>query len=238
MSEPGAARTAPALADHHRRVNDVSERICSVEGCAKPTKTRGLCAAHYKRLLRHGDPLGGRTPLGEGRRWLEDMVANGDRSVCWEWPYGHNGVGYGMLTYGDPPRPRYAHRLAVTLDGREMPDGLECRHLCDNPPCCNPDHLVPGTRHDNLVDIVYRGSFGTQKLRPHDALAIRMSSEPQRILAERYGITKSMVWQIRSGMAWKHLLTTRALDGAEIAVDGFTAPDGSTVDDRHQLDVG
>jgi hypothetical protein len=32
---------------------------CGIEGCEKPVLVRGLCTAHYKRLLRHGDPLGG-----------------------------------------------------------------------------------------------------------------------------------------------------------------------------------
>lgn len=30
--------------------------MCSVEGCARPLKSRGYCAAHYKRVLAHGDP--------------------------------------------------------------------------------------------------------------------------------------------------------------------------------------
>lgn len=34
-------------------------RECSLSGCGKPAITRGMCNAHYRRLLRHGDPLGG-----------------------------------------------------------------------------------------------------------------------------------------------------------------------------------
>jgi len=33
--------------------------ICSVAECGKPSVKRGLCGAHYKRLMRHGDPLAG-----------------------------------------------------------------------------------------------------------------------------------------------------------------------------------
>ena len=31
---------------------------CSVEGCDKRAKGRGLCAAHWKQWRKHGDPLG------------------------------------------------------------------------------------------------------------------------------------------------------------------------------------
>lgn len=31
------------------------------------------------------------------------------------------------------------------------------RHACDNPLCCNPDHLLTGTQQDNINDKVARG---------------------------------------------------------------------------------
>lgn len=33
--------------------------ICAIVGCGKPVKTKNYCVSHYKRLWRHGDPLGG-----------------------------------------------------------------------------------------------------------------------------------------------------------------------------------
>jgi hypothetical protein len=38
---------------------------CSIEGCAKPHKAKGLCVMHYRRLQRNGDPNRTRTA---GRR--------------------------------------------------------------------------------------------------------------------------------------------------------------------------
>lgn len=32
-------------------------KVCAVEGCERPSKTRGWCAKHYERWLRHGDPM-------------------------------------------------------------------------------------------------------------------------------------------------------------------------------------
>lgn len=34
----------------------MAKRTCSVEGCEKPTVTRGWCQMHYVRWRRHGDP--------------------------------------------------------------------------------------------------------------------------------------------------------------------------------------
>lgn len=36
-------------------------RLCSIPDCGKPLDSRGLCVMHYTKLLRHGDPLKGRS---------------------------------------------------------------------------------------------------------------------------------------------------------------------------------
>lgn len=36
-----------------------NQRICSVDGCGKEYRSKGLCNKHYQRLLNHGDPLFG-----------------------------------------------------------------------------------------------------------------------------------------------------------------------------------
>lgn len=44
---------------------------CMIEWCKKQAKSKGLCSAHYHRLVRYGDPLGGgtyRLPKEEYRR--------------------------------------------------------------------------------------------------------------------------------------------------------------------------
>ena len=37
---------------------------CSVEGCSKAPRSRGLCRSHYSRVLRYGDPTPRRGELG------------------------------------------------------------------------------------------------------------------------------------------------------------------------------
>src|SRR5690606_9617480 len=37
----------------------MAARLCSIEGCNRPHRTRGWCDAHYTRWRKHGDPLAG-----------------------------------------------------------------------------------------------------------------------------------------------------------------------------------
>jgi len=31
-------------------------KVCTVEGCPRPVKARGLCSTHHQRMLRNGSP--------------------------------------------------------------------------------------------------------------------------------------------------------------------------------------
>jgi HNH endonuclease len=64
------------------------------------------------------------------------------------------GNGYGMITVGGV---RWAaHRYSYTQLVGPIPEGLDLDHLCRNRPCCNPAHLEPVTRSENLK----RGNVG------------------------------------------------------------------------------
>lgn len=52
-------------------------------------------------------------------------------------------------------RSYQAHRLLMMSLGHDLRD-LIVRHTCDNPPCCNPKHLIPGTCSENNLDAVSR----------------------------------------------------------------------------------
>ena len=78
---------------------------------------------------------------------------------CWEWKRGRTSRGYGEVYLGS--RKQYTHRVAWETTNGTIPDGLEVRHvICDNPPCCNPAHLAPGTHTDNMQDAARRGRNG------------------------------------------------------------------------------
>ena len=57
-----------------------------------------------------------------------------------------------------------AHRVAYEHKHGPIPKGMTVMHLCDNPACCNPDHLVLGTVKENNHDSILKGrSNGTRK---------------------------------------------------------------------------
>jgi len=57
-----------------------------------------------------------------------------------------------------------AHRWMWQQVNGPIPAGLYVCHRCDNPPCCNPDHLFLGTPTDNMRDAMKKG-----RIRPKDA---------------------------------------------------------------------
>ena len=74
---------------------------------------------------------------------------------CWVWQGSRLKTGYGTLSVDG--RGWRAHRLAYTLAVGPIPQGLKVLHKCDNPPCCNPDHLWLGTQGDNIRDMNVKG---------------------------------------------------------------------------------
>lgn len=144
------------------------------------------------------------TPMDIAQFW--SSVVGGRSNECWEWQGAKNQSGYGKF------RTRQAHRIAYTLTKGAIPEGHLVRHLCDNPKCCNPSHLLTGTSKDNAQDAVDRMRVavgqrnGRTKLRPEDVTYIRRNPEKLtgRALAERFNVARSTISYIQSGRSWKY----------------------------------
>ena len=88
------------------------------------------------------------------KAWIRERVTTTD-SGCWEWKQRRHVKGYGLAHIGR--RCVRAHRYAYEVWCGPIPEGMMVLHSCDNPPCCNPDHLRVGTAKDNAQDAILRG---------------------------------------------------------------------------------
>ena len=127
---------------------------------------------------------------------------------CWPWQAGKVSGGYGMFWMNGL---RYrAHRFAYESAHGPIPEGAVIRHSCDNPGCCNPQHLLSGTVADNNRDTVERGRHitpsgeanGRSKLTASQVVEIRQSNDTLRALGKRYGVHHITIWQIKHGLRW------------------------------------
>lgn len=63
---------------------------------------------------------------------------------CWEWLGLKYSNGYGRFNGTS------SHRLSYESHIGPIFKGMDIDHLCRNRACCNPDHLEPVTRQENL----------------------------------------------------------------------------------------
>jgi hypothetical protein len=135
---------------------------------------------------------------------------------CLNWTGVRNHRGYGRYTFStdDGIKQGSAHRFALELAlGRPIAESMNVCHRCDNPPCCNAEHLFEGTTLDNLLDCREKGRdrhrdgerHGMAKLKDADIpaiLAAVASGEPQTSIARRFGVRQSTISRIRTGKGW------------------------------------
>ncbi len=151
---------------------------------------------------------------------FNDRVAVSGPDDCWEWTGRRDPNGYGRLDarliFGQRARPYLAHRISYMLTNGPISEQLSVCHKCDNPPCCNPNHLFLGTQTENNADMdskgrrtlpkVRRGSdINTSRLSEHQVLEILASKLSNKELAGKYGVSGTAIGKIRKGENWSHI---------------------------------
>lgn len=127
----------------------MSRGTCSVAVCDLPVHGRGLCTAHYARMLANGAP--GETAVRHvlqdtESRILARVKVDADTG-CWVWQGYLNPGGYGTLCVDG--RKQLTHRALYEAVVAPIPDGMPLDHICWNTACCRPDHLRVVTTRQN-----------------------------------------------------------------------------------------
>lgn len=193
-------------------------RLCSVDECGRPHKSRGYCASHYMRVRRTGSAglaaIASAEPRAQSERFWEKVDVRGP-DECWLWTAAVNEHGYGVLRPAGERTGRTikAHRYSAELAGMDI-RGRSVLHACDNPPCVNPAHLRPGTQAENSRDMAERGRStrgersSTAKLTEADVREIRerrKAGEMMHVIAEAFGTSTTNVDHIVKLRTWKHV---------------------------------
>lgn len=152
-----------------------------------------------------------RAAVSVSRFWR--LVDMGGMDECWPFRGYRDRAGYGIFT-DENGRRLGAHEAALSYTtGEKRHPSLETCHSCDNPPCCNPNHLRFDTRQSNVQDMIdrdrhKRGSQISKRLTESDVVLMRERralGARHKDLASDFGVTIAAVTAIVHGRNWKHV---------------------------------
>lgn len=167
----------------------------------------------WRHWTRFADSIG-RTQKREpvDKRFFRHVTRRGPNE-CWEWQATTTVAGHGQFSAGDIRTT--AHRVAWAIENGNIPAGQVVRHECDNPPCCNPGHLLLGTQLENVGDSVSRERHskgeivGTSVLTEREVLQIRGKWETQKYsqdaLAREFGVSQNTIHKVVRRVTWQHI---------------------------------
>ena len=143
---------------------------------------------------------------------FSDRLWKNEKTGCIEWQGSRDKNGYGTLRAG---RKDYkAHRAAFERTHGPIPKGMMVCHTCDNPPCCNVDHMFLGSASDNAQDCVSKSRHvhgsksANAKISDHIVRQIKArlkSGESQAAIARTFGIDQTTVSRVKRQKSWKHV---------------------------------
>lgn len=120
---------------------------------------------------------------------------------CWDWGGSLDHDGYGKVKIGGIVL--VSHRVSYEIYKGEFDKAMHVLHSCDNPKCCNPNHMRLGSRKDNMQDMICRSG------RRHPSGYKRVGNElvqkiltdfeggaPKRLIARTYSISTRTVRRV------------------------------------------
>ena len=136
---------------------------------------------------------------------------------CWIWQGATSNTGYPIIKVKGC-NCQFVRRVVFRLDGHELQPRQPVITTCEDKLCVNPEHLRASTVSDVAKAAAQRGAFSglaraakiaafkrstAAKLDMEKAREIRVSEESGPVLAARYGVNKSVINNIKRGVARK-----------------------------------
>lgn len=155
-------------------------------------------SAGWGNIKREGCIMDEKTTRKIKRFWKMVIISDDDK--CWEWTGSKSGFGYGTCKIDGVENG--AHRIAYSLCRGEIPPGMCVCHSCDNPSCCNPNHLWIGTKADNCKDRAKKKRSGYQPTtmsKRNWRIIDFVKKHPEityEVLGELNGVSKQRIQQI------------------------------------------
>jgi hypothetical protein len=175
---------------------------------------------------RNGDEFTNKKWIWENR--IKPFLAlNGE---CLEWN-GAGSNGYGQIRFFVMGVNRIFNTHKISMEvalGKLSSQDEWALHSCDNPKCCNPAHLFPGTQKDNMMDCKSKGRIkGTFK--PGHVSPVTVRGEGKRfakmtdagvrearaiydsglmghkLLAKKFSVSPRTMQLIVKRLGWKHV---------------------------------
>lgn len=141
------------------------------------------------------------------------------QSGCWEWNRYRDDDGYGRTRIGKNRSQQRAHRISYEAFKESIPEGMVVMHSCDNPCCCNPDHLSVGTQLENIADsrnkrrggsYWYPGAENPKSILTDDDVRairkLRAANMPYSKIAEQVKCGKTLAVLVATGKRWAHVI--------------------------------
>jgi hypothetical protein len=121
---------------------------------------------------------------------------------CWNWRGALSKSGYGNVRY--KTKVERVSRLVYQLLNPSMAKELHVLHRCDNPKCCNPEHLFSGTHKENMEDMQKKGRHvgNSPKLNPEqeqEVVRLRLLGNTRPAVAKAFNVSVDTIDRITAG---------------------------------------
>lgn len=196
--------------------------ICQHCDAMREIEVKGMCRACYMRERRSADKGGfGRRQNGKTLEILlstqderiydrlDQNIDRSDKDGCHVWRGATTKGGYGVMHIAG--YTILAHRAVHAINTGDTAAEV-VMHTCDNPKCCNPQHLRSGTHQENMDDMHMKGRWNKGNCGHHlrdraNHPRSRPVATPEgdfpsaKLAAEAVGITYAkMKYRLRNGV--------------------------------------